>query len=185
MRISGQSILTIALIVATVLSLYFMLNTQINQAAKPSDRTPDKIISNLNFRQFDLKGQLVKHIQAAQARHIQDNNTTLLTKPFMTIKSDNGIFWHISADKSRSIHGSDMIIAQGNVVLKHKTVGNSLATTISTSWLSLNQKTHYAYTNQPVKIVRPDSTTTGLGMTANFKTGVYKVLQDAKIIYKP
>ena len=185
MRISGQNLLTVLLVLATTLSLYFMLNSQIKKPGTLNQNTPDKIISKLNFSEYNLQGQRVQHITANSATHIQKENTTYMVQPRMQIKDDQSMYWHISAKKSHSIHGADIIVAEGNVVLQHATHGNDLATKIQTSWLSLNQKTHLGYTNQNVTITRPDSITTGRGMTANFKTGTYKILHDAKIVYTP
>jgi len=184
-KINLQVLLTLLLLLATTLSLYFMLHTQIIINTAANDKVMDRFIEQLDFKQFNLDGSLIKSIQADKATHMVYNNTSFFDNPKVIFTDSQGIPWNMQAEKAQSLHGTKIIFASGNVVVQHPTIGNHTATKINTSWMSFDQKKDFAYTNQPVTITRPDSITQGIGMTANFKKSIFKILSKAKIIYTP
>jgi len=184
-KLNPQIVITLVLILATIFSLYFMLHTQIIINSSKNDKIVDRFVQQLNFRQFDLNGKLIKSIQAQKATHIDYNNTSFFESPRVVFTDSQGVTWNIQANKGQSIHGTKQLIAIGHVILDHSTVGNHIATKIETEWMLFNVKKDFAYSHQPVTITRPDSITKGVGMTADFKNNIFKILSKADITYIP
>lgn len=186
MKIGSHHLLTAILLCATGLSGYYVATTHPHPILHVNNNNPDRYALHFRFDQYDDNGNILKTVSAAQAIHIKNNDLTFLFQPKMNVFDKQGKLWKLSADRAKSIQGGKKIIAWGNVqIVQPASKKQTEYTLIKTTWMQYLQDKNVAYTPEATTIQRPDSTTQGTGMIANFKTGVYQLLSDVHVVYTP
>ena len=178
--------LSIILIFAACTSVIFMLirNDQTQDIQKKTGGI-NAFMTNATYTQFNKLGQLHTRMQTPNMEHYTENDTSFFIKPRILIYTSNRIPWHIKSDYAKSKHGMKKVYLWGNVVLHQPQLENYPETTILTSTLTVYPKRSFAETDQEVTIHRPSSVIKGKGVTANFKTGIIKLLEQSRGVYEP
>jgi len=178
--------LSIILIFAACASVLFMISRD--------DQTPslqkkpggmNAFMTNATYTQFDKLGQIHTRIKTPNMQHYTEKDTSFFIKPAILIYTNDRIPWHITSDYGKSQNGTTTVYLWSNVVLHQPQLENHPETTILTSAMTLYPKRSFAKTDRKVTIHRPDSVIKGIGVTANFKTGIIKLLTHSRGIYEP
>ena len=178
--------LSIILIVAACISVLFMLgrNSQTgNVKTKPNGI--NAFMTNATYTQFNKLGQIHSRIQTPNMEHYAKNDTSFFIKPVFLIYTDDRVPWHVKSDYGKSQNGTKKVYLWGNVVLHQPQLEDHPETTILTTALTIYPKRSFAKSNQEVTIYRPGSVIKGKGVTANFKTGIIKLLTHSRGVYEP
>lgn len=185
-RATHQLLLWCILAILTVLGGYAILNS-LQSAKQPSNSNhlPDAYMEQVNYQEFNSEGRLHAQLTTPRLTHYPDNDTTLFLKPNMRLITKKNIHWHVTALHGQSDKGSEKVLLWDNVVIHQPKQPDNPETTIKTSQLTVYPDKQTAETKQAVRIMRPGSITTAVGMTANFKTGVFKLLSQSKGHYEP
>ena len=132
---------------------------------------------------YNPDGSLKNNLQSPLAEHIQSNDTTTFLQPRILLYTTNGTLWHIRAHNGNSLQGNRQINLNNHVILHQSATESSPDTMITTNQLSYYTNKNYAISHQATTITRPNATATGLGVIANFKTGVTTLLSHSHGLY--
>lgn len=178
--------LSIILIFAAIASVLFMLNRDNNiQDTQGKSGGINTFMSNAIYTQFDELGHIHSRMQTPNMKHYEKKDSSFFIKPVILMYTSNRIPWHITSDYGKSQSGTTKVYLWGNVVLHQRQLKGHPETTILTSALTVYPKRSFAETNRKVTIYRPGSVVKGKGVTANFKTGILKLLTRSRGIYEP
>lgn len=179
----------ILLSLVTLSTLAFLLllsHPQFEPSTKKTNASqPDSFIKMAFIKHFDKQGKLHAQMSSPKMTHITSNNTTLFDQPNILLYTAHQTPWHVKARHGKSTRGKETIYLWGDVVLHQPKSAQEPETTITTTALTIHPTPQTANTNQPVTIKRPGAITNAIGLTANFKTGIIKLLSHAKGHYDP
>lgn len=145
----------------------------------------DGYMTAAHYTQYDNQGQIHMTLYSPKVNHYTQNNSSDFEKPEVLAYNQNRIPWTIRADRGTSLRDSDQVDLQGNVIIHQPPQDQNPETTITTTAMSIYPHRSYAMTDQPIVIVRPDTRVTAVGMQADFKQGIFKLLSSVKAIYVP
>jgi len=167
-------------------SIIFMLHQSDHstQTLAVTQQKIDAYMNNATYTNYNKQGQLSAHISALHTRHYPKNNAAYYDHPRVLMYTKKHLPWYITADHGRSHHGDDHVLLYGHVIVTQPQTSQTILTTISTDKLYVRPELQTAHTSDPVTITRPGSTTSAIGLTANFKTGIFKLLSKAKGHYE-
>ncbi len=152
---------------------------------KTSASAPDSFMRNFQYQSHSADGIVNSILTSIEAVHFPKDDLTKFAKPKLTYFTKDRQTWVVTSDKGRSINGDDKIFLSQNVLIHQPQTAISPDTKIYTQHLTVYPGTDIAITNDPVLIKRPGTVIHGIGMTANLKTGQYKLLHQARGIYDP
>ena len=178
--------LSVLLIVLASSSIIFMLtrdNVSVN--TKEQSGGINAFMTNAVYTQFNKLGQLQTRMQTPNMEHYAKHDTSFFVKPTILIYTSDRIPWYVKSDYGKSQNGTIKVYLWGSVVLHQPQMIDHPETTIYTKALTVYPKRSFAETNEDVTIHRPGSVVKGKGVTANFKTGIIKLLTESRGIYEP
>lgn len=176
--------LSIILIVSITISSIFMLRThQPNHTEKPEPSNYNAFMMDVSYTDFNDKGLLHSHSTSPKILRFEKNNLAFVDAPNITIYTNDGIRWDISAQHGESLEDGKKFFLWGNVKLHQPSQLSHPETTITTHEITFYPKTSFARTNKMATLIRPDATITGVGATADFKTGIFKLLSQSEGVY--
>jgi len=178
--------LSIILLFAAGISVIFMIfRDKDNSDLHKKSGGVNAFMSKAIYTQFDQTGQIHTQMQTKHMKHYAKGNVAFFLEPRILIYTTKRIPWHISSNFGKSENGTTTIHLWNHVVLHQPQLDNNPETTITTSKITVYPKRSFAKTNQKVTIQRPDSVLKGIGVTADFKTGIIKLLTHSRGIYAP
>jgi lipopolysaccharide export system protein LptC len=143
-------------------------------------------VTNIVITDFSKDGQISSTLQAATVQHEEMSGKTFLTKPFFTgISQKNDSHWHIHATTGVINESGTEVTLTGKVIVHELPSPHNVETTITTTLLTIYPKQSRAKTDQAVVLKRPGTTITGVGFTANLKTGEYQLRSGTEAIVAP
>ena len=170
---------------AASISMLFMLdreNHQKRRLTKPNGI--NAFMTNVTYIQFDQLGQLHSRLHTPDMEHYVKHDASFFSKPKILIYTADRIPWYITSNYGRSQNGTGKVYLWGNVVLHQPQRENHPETTILTSAITIYPKRYFAVTDRKVTVRRPGSIIKGKGVTANFKTGIIKLLTHSQGTYE-
>lgn len=166
------------------ISLYLMFTSDINVEPTSIDKnSPDAYSQQLNYLSHTATGLIANILTSKLAVHYPAADITTFKQPKLTYYTQTRQRWIVTSEKGESLRGHKKILLTKNVVIHQPQSSVVPDTKIYTQHLTVFPGTDTAITHDPVKIVRPGTIIHGIGMTANLKTGQYKLLRHARGTY--
>src|SRR3989344_2280161 len=170
-KISKQTTTTAVLMVLTAISTYFMLNTRIDEEVVSETKKPDAFAIDIKYEQYDTNGELSQLLTAEKAVHYPYQDTAIFKKPNFQFYTKEKILWHITAEEGKSTQDNKTIDLNGNVIAIRAASVKDPEMTIKTSALTIHKDQQVADTQEPLTVIRPNSTVHSKGGSLNLKTG--------------
>jgi lipopolysaccharide export system protein LptC len=151
-----------------------------------SSKAPQIIASNIKQVQVDLLQKTTIVLQADAMQDFTKQAKKTYDHIHIEVFADKQLTWIINATHGL-IEGdrADLIVLSGQVIIKRTATEQKPASTLTTSALMINHKTHQATSNQKVTIDQANTQISGQGLRADLKTGTIKLLSDIKSRYVP
>lgn len=177
--------LSLLLIVMMVFSILFINYDILNQT--PKKVTPiDSFMIDAEYRQYDELGQIHFTLNSEHMTHYQMHDTAYFTNPHLFGYTAERIPWQVDAARGKTLQGTHQVYFWNNVILKQLSYPRHPdITTIQTSSITIFPYRSLGITDQPVTVLRPNSVAHGLGMRADFKSGIIELLSQARGSYDP
>jgi lipopolysaccharide export system protein LptC len=177
--------LHVIFILAIISSVWLMLHND-------SDFTSNQTLKNnmsafmkdVHYVDYNRDGHIHSKLSADQLIYYSKNSNAYFTNPKIQIYSKQLPSWFISADFGKSKKDLQTIYFWKHVII-HPPSQNHVITTVKTSKMVIYPHQSRAFTKSPVTIVQPGAMIQGVGLEANFKTGVSKILADSRGTYDP
>jgi lipopolysaccharide export system protein LptC len=175
---SSQSLFPIALL-TLLLGLTFWLQSATEMKAGFSDsllrHDPDYFAENFTVRRFDDTGGVQNMLVAKKMVHYPDDDTTELAEPHLTFVKGPSPF---QLTARQGLIGADAreIALVGDVRGMRAATATRPAVMFTTSHLTVLPDDEIARTRAAVTITRGASVVRGIGMEADNKTQVFKLL---------
>ena len=178
--------LSIIFILAISLSSWLMLRNNSNlTASQPSTENMTAFMRNVHYVNYNLDGQIHSKLSADQLTYYSKNSHAYFQNPKMQIYSKQSPSWFISAQFGKSKQGLQKVSLWNTVIIHPPTTNHKATTTIKTSKITIYPHQSRALTQRSVTIIRPGIIIQGKGLEANFKTGITKILADARSTVTP
>jgi lipopolysaccharide export system protein LptC len=182
----GWLVLIFILLVGLSIWVFFPSRQSPSQKPQPpSEQVLDGYMIEAHYTQYDLQGQVHMTLYSPQVTHYVQNSTSYFEKPEVLAYNEKRIPWTIKADRGTSLRDSQQVDLNGNVIIHQAPQPQYPETTITTTAMTIYPHRSYAVTDQPIVILRPDTRVEGVGMQADFKQGIFKLLSSVKAIYVP
>lgn len=146
---------------------------------------PDAIMEDVTAVVLDKQGKPSMKIVTPKMVHYNENDTTHLTSPKLTIYRQSPKPWVITAEFAKATQGTENIHFQENVIVHHPADATNPATLIKTSSLLVHPDSQIAETTALITLIQPSLTVKATGMYANMKNGDIKLLSRARGEYVP
>ncbi len=177
--------LSIIFILIAVLSVWIFFSGR-HPKSKPTTATVvDGYMTEAHYTQYDDQGQVHMNMYTPRMTHYDQDSTSYFDKPEVLAYSQQRIPWTIHAVYGKAIHTNEQVDLWGGVVIHQAPQPNYPETTMTTSALTIFPHRAYAETAQPVTIIRPDTHIDAVGMQADFKAGIFKLLSSVRGSYAP
>ena len=141
-------------------------NNQIEIDREKLKNAVDLTVTNINFKEFNQKGELANYLETPLVEHVPKNNTHLLTKPHIIVKEEDKAPWDINAQYAKAVKGGQKITFSNDVTIAQKKDiknGNILLRTEEITYFP-NKK--YAITKKDVKLQQDESIVEATGLKA-------------------
>ncbi len=136
-------------------------------SAEPEDaNSPDAFVVAGRYRTFDANGQLASVLTSARAVHYPRDNTGHLDAPRVDLILEGGRPWQINAQKGVLSLDTDVVQLRDNVRIQTLATDDQPPLTLTTEALTMNNRTGFITTDQPVNIESPQGQTTAVGLDA-------------------
>ncbi|MDF1759533.1 MAG: LPS export ABC transporter periplasmic protein LptC [Coxiellaceae bacterium] len=184
---SNQQLTLWSIIIAlSALGVYLIFHSL---ESKPTKQTlashPDAYMVNAVYEDYDDDGRLHAFLKTPKMTHFPDKDSAQFLTPDVIMYTAAHVPWHVTAQHGRSQHGTSKVFLWGDVIIHQPTRSGLPETTIKTSQMTIYPDRQYAETKKPVTIIRPGSITQGIGLKANFKTGIFQLLSHSRGQYAP
>jgi lipopolysaccharide export system protein LptC len=136
---------------------------------------PDYITESFELRRFGPTGALQNTLSGKKMVHYPDDDTTLLTEPRVSYFGGPQPT-HVSANQGLVASDAREIALVGDVKAVREARGDDPATVLTTETLTVFPDDEIARTSAAVTIVQGASVVRGVGLDADNKTGIYKLL---------
>jgi lipopolysaccharide export system protein LptC len=178
--------LGIIFVVILALSIWIFFYSGKHPKAKPAGPgILDGYMIQARYKEYDAQGQVHMIMQSAKMTHYAQDNTSFFDHPFVLAYSQKRIPWTIQATEGKAIRNTEQIELWGEVIIHQAPEPGFPETTMTTKALTIFPHRSYAETQQAVKIVRPDAQIEAIGMQADFKAGIFKLLSSVRGSYVP
>lgn len=150
-----------------------------------TNNNPDSYMKKVEYMQLDETGKPKIIIQSPVLIHYAKNNSSRFTYPIITLFQQNNNQVHISANRGRSINGTQKILLENNVVIRQRDQTNAALSKLTTDWLTFFPQQNYFSTDAKVNLEQPGVSVTAIGLKGDLKTGEVKLLSHTRGIYDP
>jgi LPS export ABC transporter protein LptC len=151
-----------------------------------SNHSADFFSSHYEKWQMSDTGERQNYLFANKMTHFSDNGVTLLEQPQMSFYSTTQPTWQLKAQTGDVSKNGESVSLNGQVNIERLANAAQQALIIETRNLTVSPKTFDAKTSELTKLHQGNNTTTGLGMTVNFKTPVHlELLANVHSKYEP
>ena len=180
-------IIAVSLVTALVLMFWdappelFFLDDKTEVEAIPA---ADSYMQETETRKFDGDGSLAYVLRAENGFYYAADDRFELEKPRLVASRQRAQSapWQLTADRARSSARGDSVNLSGSVHAWQPLADGR--NEIFTDDIQFLPGDNIARTDSRVKLVHPEGTTTGRGMTADFDTGIYRLLADVRGYYR-
>lgn len=173
------------LIILMAFSMIYISHDILNQVSK-KNTTIDSFMVDAEYRKYDMLGQIHFTLNSAHMVHYQTHDSAYFTKPHLMGYTAERIPWQVDANSGKTIKGTHQVYFWDNVILKQLSYPHHPdTTTIQTTALTVFPYQSLGVTDKPVMITRPNSVAHGIGMRADFKSGMITLLAQARGSYDP
>jgi len=136
-------------------------------ATEPEDAdSPDAFVVAGRYRTFNADGQLASVLTSSRAVHYPRDNTGHLDSPQVDVIQKDGRPWQINAQKGVLALDTDVVQLRENVRIQTLPTEDQPALTMTTETLTLDNRTGFITTDQPVNIASSQGQTTAVGLDA-------------------
>jgi lipopolysaccharide export system protein LptC len=162
---------TIALL-ATVIATVALLWHSDNELPMPTQGSelrgnsePDSFVVNALYTSYNEQGTVKIQLVSPRIEQFEANNYAIMADPEATIQGEPGSEpWQLTAKQGKLRDGNSQLELEGDVVIIRQV--DERRSTLSTSTLTLDNRTNMAYTDAPVEIVDATGITRATGMKA-------------------
>ncbi len=184
---SNQQLTLWAILFAlTAVGVYLIVQSlESKPTQKALDTHPDAYMINAVYEDYNNEGKLHAFLKTPKMTHFPEHDSSQFLSPDVVLYTKANVPWHVTAKHGRSLNGTNKVYLWGDVFIHQPPRPGSPETTITTSQLTIYPDRQYAETKKPVKITRPGSVTQGVGMTADFQNGIFKLLSHSRGHYDP
>jgi len=181
--------LTLFLLTLIAISSFLMLSytSKPNSKQHADKKTIDSFVMQANITEYSMTGNIENNIKSPTIYHYKKSNISYFSQPDILSYNEKSIPWHITADYGYHYHDSNKIDLKNNVVIyKNKDKSkNQSAVTIKSNSMSYFPEKSIMSSKEHVNISRDNNEINGLGLRANLKTNIIKLLSQSTGIYKP
>lgn len=149
-----------------------------------STDNPDFFMTEAVYTKFNSAGQIRNQFQTDKITHFTASNSYVFEHPNIVMHNSNEQPWLITANKGKSEQGKSKIYLWDNVKVTQAAGTANSECDITTSELSIFPDVKFAETTQPVTIIQNSNITKAVGMQADFKAGIIKLLSNVKSVYQ-
>jgi lipopolysaccharide export system protein LptC len=163
-----RTIALLATVIATVALLWHSDNElpmQTQDSELRGDSEPDSFVVNALYTSYDEQGSIKIQFVSPRIEQFEATGYAAMAEPQATIQGQPGSEpWQLTAKHGKLRDGNSQLELEGDVRIVRQ-IGERTAT-LSTSTLTLDNRTNMAYTDAPVEIVDATGTTNATGMKA-------------------
>lgn len=174
------------IILIILLALFtFWVDKTVRQPTREQEqdpkRNPDYIMENFSTYRVDHIRKKHEKLLAEKMLHYVANNATYFEQPRLMNSKMNKLGMRVRADKA-NMSGDKDIHLSGNVkVVRYDTGGKE--TTMTTSYLHINQDDDISKTNKPATIIQNNTIINTVGIEIDNNTQNIHLLSDVKFIH--
>lgn len=185
------------LLLGGLAALTYWLDAQIAAQSAPSDGSrrhdPDLIVENVRAVAFDANGAPAQVLAAARGEHFPDDDTTVFTRPDISLSAAGQPNFHVTADTARLSGDRANAWLEGNVKAvrdaetapakgSDKPTG---AVTLATEYLHVLPNVHEVETDKPVTIGEARGIMRGGGLKMNLDTKKFTLAAPVSGTFEP
>lgn len=145
---------------------------------------PDAYMENVTTTIMDKYGDPSIKINSPKMVHFNKNDTTRLVSPLVTLYRHSPQPWVITSSYAKAINGLDTIQFWDNVLIHHPSDAENPVTDIETATLSVFPDKKIAQTNDPIRLIQPNTVINAIGMHADMRSGDIQLLSKARGEYE-
>ena len=162
---------TVALL-ATVIATVALLWHSDNELPMPTqdselrgDSEPDSFVVDALYTSYDEQGAIKIQFVSPRIEQFETTDYAIMAEPQATIQGQPGSEpWQLTAEHGKLRDGNSLLELEGDVRIVRQ-IGERSAI-LTTTTLTLDNRTNMAYTDAPVEIVDATGTTNATGMKA-------------------
>ena len=143
-------------------------------------KTPDALIYNLRYQQYDTAGQLIHFLESPLIQHIPKRNLHILTTPHIIVMEPGKEPWIIDADSATSIDGGKQIDFNQHVLISQNKQDTNYGTRLSTQALTYFPEQKRAKTTAEITITQAGNQLQSKGMIADLNENRIRLLSNAR-----
>lgn len=144
---------TLLLLVFAVIS-WFLVHTQQEEAAvfTPQEHRPDAWARDLDVTEMDDLGKPRYNLKADKMVHFDDDESTVLTEPRLTVFNHDRPPWHVDSTVGWVSADRTLVLLTGEVIINREGKGRLRPLRAVTSELRVKPQENYAETDRHVRI---------------------------------
>lgn len=151
---------------------------------RQSHQYPDAFARQISVVSYDAQGLPRNRLQAPSMRHFEDDTAELEQPRFWQYEADRPP-WTVRSEKALLSEGEEKILLAGEVFIDREAATGVPPYHITTRDLTVNTKTSYAETSQPVRVESGDEWITAIGMQGWLQAPVrIKLQQEVRAHYE-
>ncbi|MFA5632130.1 MAG: LPS export ABC transporter periplasmic protein LptC [Porticoccaceae bacterium] len=145
--------------------------------------TADSYMRNTRTLKFAEDGSRAYILAAETGLYYEEDDRFELTTPHLTARRSplGNEPWQVTAESARSTRQGSQILLNGDIHAWQDTPAGR--NEMFTRDVLFTPRDNIATTASPVKLVHPQSVTTGTGMEADFDAETYRLLADVRSLY--
>ncbi|MCP4128216.1 MAG: LPS export ABC transporter periplasmic protein LptC [Gammaproteobacteria bacterium] len=160
-------IIGIILLVLALSSNWMISSAPTHQPnAGPEEHKIDYYVRNFTTTLMGEQGEPFRRLSAELMVHYPDDDTTELTKPYITMFEQMVPEWKIASETGWLSGDGDLLLLQGKVTIDRPKTPIQEPVRIVTSDLRVQPNQNYAETEEQITIDTPDNRITSKGMQA-------------------
>ena len=167
-RPGWRTLALLATVIATIALLWHSdsnLTLPTNDSELRGDREPDSFVINGRYTNYDADGAIKIQFVSPRIEQFESESYATMANPQASIQGQPGTEpWQLNARRGKLLQDNTLLELNGNVRIVRQ-IGERRAT-LTTSTLTLDNRTNMAYTDAPVEIVDVTGTTRATGMKA-------------------
>jgi len=172
----------------TVLTVLAGLSFWLMRAtALPDNRTdgkdrhdPDYIITGMEIRKLTKSGDLQYILQATEARHYPDDDSTDIATPHLTYLNASKPNLYLSSETAQISADGEIVQLDGDVRIKRDPTPDRMALFGYMPDLTINTEAETGHTKSPVRFTQGASRLSGVGMDLDNRTQTYHLRSQAR-----
>jgi len=184
-------ILTLSFLLIAAFIVIWTDSKQLQSALLPEPITaPQWYATEVTNIQMNQEGQPERIAVASKMVHQDQNNTTMLTQPHLSLyRADSKEPWQVNAKRGIVYHGAalneiNQLDLLENVVLKHLETSSKKLLQAKTETFTIHPLTNEGYTDELVTITQPGQLLQGTGMKVYFDKEQMNLLSKVKTQYE-